>query len=395
MSPQGAIAYSFGLDISSKAMKFIPIAVILILLTGAFTSSCRHYPSAPNDSTKCDTCCDTCHTDTTHHPCDTCNKVSDTTSHNFEWTEYTIPSRSTLSGVAVFSDNLIYAFLDKLFVFNGATWTETKVTINGKNYLPLFTDSYVFGMSNEEYWSVSGNIIYHGKKYSVDEFRLDQIGIMNYPIDGGVRSCWGPSSNDMFFVGDTGTIFHYDGANWTKFPKPTTKDLRSVWGTSHNDVWACGYNTSKGQTILLHYDGNSWTEENISITNNTITGGFDGVWACDSAGHKFVATSGALLIRKTDNGNWRSDSGLVPNRLGDGSFIGIGPVGNSPNDMMAIGGWGFIAHWNGKDWKRYDQLYNYGSAIYYTAAFSIKGNIACAVGSKDGQSWIAIGRRKQ
>jgi hypothetical protein len=254
---------------------------------------------------------------------------------------------------------------------------------------------YVFGMLQEEYWACSGNIIYHGKKDKVDEFRLDQIGVMNYPIDGAIRCCWGPSSTDMFFVGDTGTIFHYDGTNWTKFPKPTTKNLRSVWGTSHNDVWACGYNSSNGETVLLHYDGASWSEDPISATKGIYaTGGFNGVWACDSAGHKFVSTSGALLIRKTGEGNWRSDSGLVPNSLGGGSWVGISPMGNAANDFFVTGGWGFIAHWNGKDWHKYESLYDYNNAVYGPAEFSVKGNTACVVGIKSGQSWIAVGRRK-
>jgi hypothetical protein len=381
-------------------MRLIPVIVILVLLTGAFTSSCRHYPTAPNDSTKCDTCCDTCHTDTTHHPpCDTCNRVSDTTSHNFEWTEYTISDHSNISGVAVFGDNLIYAFHDKLFVFNGAAWTETKVTINGKSYLPSFTDMYVFGMPQEEYWACSGNIIYHGKKDKVDEFRLDQIGVMNYPIDGAIRCCWGPSSTDMFFVGDTGTIFHYDGVNWTKFPKPTTKNLRSVWGTSHNDVWVAGFDESTAQSVLLHYDGANWSTIDISGHPFNVYSGSKGhalgfVWCTDSSGHKIVVPSGSLVWRRTDNGQWRSDTALLANRVSDGGFIMVGASGNNINDFMAVGGWGFVSHWNGKDWKKYDQLFDYGNPTYGPAAFSMRGNTACVVGTKSGQSWIAVGRRK-
>jgi hypothetical protein len=375
-------------------MRLIPVIVILVLLTGAFTSSCRHYPTTPNDSTKCDTCCDTCHTDTTHHPpCDTCNK-SDTTSHDFQWIEYSIPSHSSISGVAVFGDNLIYAFHDKLFVFNGVTWTETKVTINGKSYLPLFTDMYVFGMLQEEYWACSGNIIYHGKKDKVDEFRLDQIGVMNYPIDGAIRCCWGPSSTDMFFVGDTGTIFHYDGVNWTKFPKPTTKNLRSVWGTSHNDVWATGFNSSKGESVLIHFDGTAWTEDSFSSTGNATDWGIGTVWTTDSASHKVVVIAGSSVFRKTDNGSWRGDSDKVGNKLGPNSYIGIGALGNSSNDLFAIGGWGFISHWNGKSWHQYESFYDYSNSNYGPGGASMRGNTICIVGVKSGQSWIAVGRRK-
>ncbi len=198
----------------------------------------------------------------------------------------------------------------------------------------------------------------------------------------------------MFFIGDTGLVMHYDGITFKQMPRVTSKNLRSVWGTSHNDVWACGFNSETAETVLIHYDGTSWKEDEISLTKGIYaTGGFNGVWASDSNGHKFVATSGAWLIRKTDN-IWRSDSGMIPNYLGGNDVIGISPYGNNPNDMFVVGGWGFIAHWNGKTWHKYNELYDYSNPAYGAAAFSVKGNTACVVGRKSGTSWIAIGRRK-
>jgi hypothetical protein len=366
----------------TTAMKFIPIAVILLLLTGAFTSSCRHYPTAPNDSTKCDTCCDTC-----HKPCDTCNLNKDSLAHAFEWTEYTIPGESNLTGCWVFGDTDIRIIGNYFYKFNGAAIQKINafdlthnVTMGG-----ALNGFNIFGFDKDDYWLVHGSEALHSSYDGVfEDFRF-----------GAVNACWGPSSTDMFFVGNGGQIHHYDGTKFTDMVSGTTKDLRSVWGTSHNDVWACGYNTSSGETILLHYDGSNWQEDNISVANNNITDGFNAVWACDSAGHKFVSTSGATLIRKTDNGVWRSDGPNIPNNLGGGSYIGIALKGNTPNDMFMYGPWGMVAHWNGKSWKKFDQLYDYNNQVYYSSAFSVKGNIACVVGTKSGQSWIAIGRRKQ
>jgi hypothetical protein len=368
-------------------MKVIPIIVIGILLTGAFTSSCRHYPTAPNDSTKCDTCCDTCHTDSTHHPpCDTCNK-SDTTSHDFQWTEYTIPQESNLTGAWVFDSTHILICGDRLWDFDGNGFTPHDAR-NATHNVELnegLSGVTIFAFSQNDIWLTHGSITFHCKDGK--NFEDIRPGSSNYT--------WGTSSNDIFVVGNNGQIHHGDGNKFTDMVSGTTKNLRSVWGTSHNDVWACGYNSSNGETVLLHYDGVSWTEDPISVTKGIYaTGGFNGVWACDSAGHKFVSTSGALLIRKTGEGNWRSDSGLVPNSLGGGSWVGISPMGNAANDFFVTGGWGFIAHWNGKDWHKYESLYDYNNAVYGPAEFSVKGNTACVVGIKSGQSWIAVGRRK-
>jgi hypothetical protein len=243
----------------------------------------------------------------------------------------------------------------------------------------------IFAFSQTEWWLVYGGIAMHTK----DGAHFDDIR------PGSSNACWGSSPNDVFIVGNGGQIHHWDGTSFTQMNSGTTKDLRSVWGTSSSDVWACGYNSSTGGTILLHFDGNNWDEDPISISKGiNATGGFDGVWACDSSGHKIVVTSGAILIRKTDNLFWRSDSGLIPNRQSDGTFIGIGPSGNNVNDFMAIGPWGFLAHWNGKTWKQYLSLFDYGNPDYYTAAFSMKDNTACALGQKSGQAWMAVGQRK-
>jgi hypothetical protein len=37
-----------------------------------------------------------------------------------------------------------------------------------------------------------------------------------------------------------GTIVHYDGASWKPMDPGTTGVLNGVWGSSANDVWAVG-----------------------------------------------------------------------------------------------------------------------------------------------------------
>jgi hypothetical protein len=378
----------------------LPLFLLVVLVVGSLSSCSENPPTGGKDScdtckTPCDTCkpCDTC--DTTTHPCDTCGIDKDSAAHAFIWTEYTIPGESNLTGCWVFNANRVYVIGTYLYRFDGTSWNKVKVTLPGGRELG-FPDFSMFAIDSSNYWIVSGGILYHiteevsSTLHYADEFRPGSA-----QIGSGVRACWGTSSNDMFFVGKNGSISHFDGTTFTKMTSPTTRDLRSVWGTSHNDVWACGYNTSNGETVLLHYDGNSWTEDEVSVTKGVYaTGGFNSVWTCDSAGHKFVTTSGALLIRKTDSNPWRSDSGLVPNGLGGGEFIGIAPKGNTANDFMVYGPWGFLAHWNGKTWKKYEELYNYSLPTYFTSAFHMEGNTACVVGGKSGSSWIAIGRRK-
>jgi hypothetical protein len=373
---------------SSKIVKLIPLIVIGIMLTGAFTSSCRHYPTSPTDTTKCDTCCDTCHTDTTHHPCDTCNKASDTTSHDFQWTEYTIPEESNLTGVWVFNDTDILIIGNILWHFNGNTFSDVKPIRNGSNTelsgaLNGFT---IFALSKLEYWMVhaGGSVAFH----TIDGKHFDDIR------PGATGAIWGSSKDDIFIVGNGGKIHHYDGTKFTDMVSGTTKNLRAVWGTSHNDVWTTGYNSATDESVLLHFDGTSWTEDEFSTTNKVKLYGIGDVWATDSSGHRLAVISGTRVFRKTDDGSWRMDTSDLKNSLGGGSYIGIGAYGGTPNDMVCVGGWGYISHWNGRTWFKYDKFFDYSNSFYGPGGVSMRGNTICIVGVKSGQSWIAVGRRK-
>lgn len=41
---------------------------------------------------------------------------------------------------------------------------------------------------------------------------------------------WGSGPSDVFFVGDGGSIVHFDGASYTALDSGTTNDLNDVWG---------------------------------------------------------------------------------------------------------------------------------------------------------------------
>ena len=94
------------------------------------------------------------------------------------------------------------------------------------------------------------------------------------PMHGGtghdLHGVWGSSHNDVFALGDLGTILHYDGTKWTTIMKSGTKNfLYGVWGNSHNDVFAVGGKVSDSQCygVILHYDGSSWSTMSSGTTN--------------------------------------------------------------------------------------------------------------------------------
>src|SRR3569832_2924384 len=51
---------------------------------------------------------------------------------------------------------------------------------------------------------------------------------------------WGIHSNDVWVVGDSGTILKWDGSSWTTQASGTTRSLFAVRGVDTNNVWAVG-----------------------------------------------------------------------------------------------------------------------------------------------------------
>ncbi|AKV03978.1 hypothetical protein AKJ09_10641 [Labilithrix luteola] len=73
-----------------------------------------------------------------------------------------------------------------------------------------------------------------------------------------LRAVWGSKPNDVWAVGDIGTIRHVTNASadeWQVVPSPTHQRLNAIWGAASNDVWAVG-----DQGTILHYDGNTWSK---------------------------------------------------------------------------------------------------------------------------------------
>src|SRR6476659_5797076 len=78
------------------------------------------------------------------------------------------------------------------------------------------------------------------------------------PTTARLHGVWAASANDVFAVGDGGTILRRVNGTWTQMTSPTTNHLRGVWGLSSSDVWACGV-ASGGAGTVVHFNGTSWS----------------------------------------------------------------------------------------------------------------------------------------
>ena len=92
----------------------------------------------------------------------------------------------------------------------------------------------IWGSGTSDIWAVgdSGAIVhYNGTAWSLST---------NSPTAVGLHGVWGTRPDDVWVVGEGGVILHFDGSRWSQSVSPTTRALRSTWGSSSGDVWAVG-----------------------------------------------------------------------------------------------------------------------------------------------------------
>ncbi len=135
---------------------------------------------------------------------------------------------------------------------------------------------------------------------------------------------WGTGPDDVFVVGEAGTIWHRTGGAWTLMSEPPVAHgtLLTVHGCAPNDVYAVG------SRDVLHYDGAAWKPEPVTLLND-VNGVSCG--ARNGAGEVLIVGSGGLRQRR-EEAAWQDDFGAPPYKDLHGAWVD--PKGG----LWAVGG---------------------------------------------------------
>ncbi len=115
----------------------------------------------------------------------------------------------------------------------------------------------------------------------VDRDRLPEA-VRNNNLNG----VWGNASDNIYFVGDDGTIIHYDGTDYSTMASNTTEDLNAIWGipfvknnpSDTENIFVVGDNGE----ALINEEGDGWEHSthrenhDIHAAWGTSWGHFDG-----------------------------------------------------------------------------------------------------------------------
>lgn len=297
------------------------------------------------------------------------NNKPDTTSHDFSWKIDTLGElSSTLNDISVISESDIWAVgeihtpdTDKfdslghwIPPFNAAHW-------DGQEWKMVRTEApgYGFGTNFSVYTFEPNNIwIGGGIPQRWDGNSWTFYGSSSgYPGGFRINKIWGTSSSNLYFVGDEGNIFHYNGSTWQKLSNGTNIDLYDVWGSPDGElIWACGYSSNYSESILLQYNGSDFRtvwQGNFQqgITDSTYEGLLSSLWVVDS--DSLIVIGGDGIFYQDIQGNappLKSNINLnaFPNSV----------RGSAPNNIFIVGFDGSVWHYNGSTWKTYPELRN-------------------------------------
>jgi len=322
----------------------------------------------------------------------------DTTSHDFTWQTWTFGehSSSVFYDVVIIDENNIWC-VGEIYMndslgqtdpiaynaahWNGNEWELKKISVDFRGNM-ITTEIYnIYAFSETEIWMSSGVPI-EGDGVNWTQYHLFDMGVLNQN-DGSLRKIWGVNSNDIYYVGNKGTIVHYNGSIWQKLESGTGLHINDIWGE---------YNTNSGNYEILCIASNQFINEGNKIlqisstvvtpVNNTgLPWSLNTIWFIPRKQY-FVGGDGLYSVRSL-NDEWIRNEDLP-------SYYKTAIRGIDFNDIVVVGAFGLLLHYNGKNWRNFQDITLVNGAL---SRVDINGNFISCVGSNSNQAIVLIGQR--
>jgi hypothetical protein len=273
----------------------------------------------------------------------------DTTSHNYMWTIDTIGGiGSFLYDVFAISENDVWAVGDidtgayptfNAMHWDGLQWELIRIKTNacgGVDYPPIRA-IFAFSSNDILFAHIDGSITYYdGNNFTNDCSLISQL-------NGSINKMWGTNSNNIFIVGGSGTIVHYDGSSWQRMESGTQLRLTDIWGFPNRYIYIVGSSSSTLDNVFLVFKDNllqQRVDDSIWRKKSVWGTAFDRLYI---AGSGLFYYDGNELISLP----WPSN---LP-------FIHVENLrGSEENNIFMVGHFGFVAHYNGSTWHYFSEI---------------------------------------
>lgn len=131
------------------------------------------------------------------------------------------------------------------------------------------------------------------------------------PSGATIYGIYGASPNQVWAVGDGGTILLWNGVLWANYDSPVLENLHGIWGSGKDDIWAVGNNAT-----ILHWDGLEWRKVPQPFPNALAA-------VHGSSAHRAVAVGTQGMYVEWDGGEWRQRQLFKSHQLDSAQLLSV------------------------------------------------------------------------
>ncbi len=316
------------------------------------------------------------------------------TSHEIEWKTYYFGNcgGSDFSDVAILDDENIWVVgemdsccngkyeLYNLLKWDGVSWKKERV-----KYYAYQETGFVCGglrgievldSSNVYMTSYSNLIKWNGREYEYKAMFMEER-----PFESQVTSMEYLEDDEIYLgSGYDGSLYHYEKGKWDKYKGEGLEGgISDIY--SYVDSKSGERRVLVGMTQVLSKS----TRGIFEVNNDELTClEWDGnlrvssIWSKN--GYPLYACGDGVYVNRGKG--WKEIEGLP-------LLYSTSIKGNASNNIFVVGGFGYIAHYNGVDWKVVNDTESFN-----IMEVEVKNNIVVAVGTNGVQGVVKIGRRR-
>jgi len=319
----------------------------------------------------------------------------DTTSQVFTWQTMAFSSpygSASLYDVAIINENDIWAVGEiysdsaqpslpyNAVHWDGQHWELMRIPFvyQGSDFWgPIYT---IIAFNENDVWFGIGSVIHW------DGQRFISIKIPDDVFPSRANKMWGLSSDNLFIVGNNGSIAHYNGNDWQKLESGTELRVQDIWGaidpkTGANFILCpAAYKYQASDEKLLSINPDQSVSEIPMPDPSPLANLYPHtVWFKDS-GKLYLGGEG-IYVRNFDQ-SWQKLEMF-------GSYYFNRIRGNDINDVFAVDDFGRIVHFNGLGWRQYAS-----PKVVLLRSVDGREDLIVACGDDGRNAYIITGRRQ-
>lgn len=246
----------------------------------------------------------------------------------------------------------------QMFHFNGSSWTPVSLNFGAIDL------GDVFGFAPNDVWAVGERIFRNvvDDPYFIDSsliIHYDGVKWSDYKVGRGrrLRSLWGTNKDNVWFGGNNGTLFHYNGIN---IKEDLIFNFTYHSGESKYNYYSFTGNLDNKTYVLMNIERqNEPTRYSIFERKNQTWDIFDdssylvksSIWLNSSG--SLVATGYETKIK--EGSIWKTfpqEDSIITTSVNGNADNNIFLVGYSNNSALKSE----ILHYDGNNWHRYNNL---------------------------------------